>query len=272
MRHQIYGIDFTSAPRAGKPLLCAECVLDGARLTLASFQAWPDFAGFEAFLSSPGPWVAGLDFPFGQSRIFVENIGWPRGWTAYARHVATLERAVFCEVLERYKADRPDGDREHRRHVDVLAGAISPQKLYGVPVGKMFYEGSRRLVVSGVHVPLLMAGDHERVVLEAYPGVIARFLIGRETYKTDTRKKQKSSHIEAQRAIVSALKTKRFSDVYGLEVCLPADFEPEPSGDRLDAVLCAIQAASAFLKRDTNFGIPDHADPLEGWICDPTLC
>jgi hypothetical protein len=44
-----------------------------------------------------------------------------------------------------------------------------------------------------------------------------------------------------------------------------------PSGDVLDAVLCAIQAAWAFLKRHDGYGIPSDVDLLEGWIIDPHL-
>jgi len=38
------------------------------------------------------------------------------------------------------------------------------------------------------------------------------------------------------------------------------------SGDRLDSVLCALQAAQAWTLRARNFGLPPEADPLEGWI------
>jgi hypothetical protein len=37
------------------------------------------------------------------------------------------------------------------------------------------------------------------------------------------------------------------------------------SGDRLDAVLCMVQAAWAHLRHEDKHGLPDF-DPLEGWI------
>ena len=45
----------------------------------------------------------------------------------------------------------------------------------------------------------------------------------------------------------------------------------DPTGDTLDAILCALQ--SAWSHRTTNpLGrIPDTADKLEGWIVDPCL-
>lgn len=46
----------------------------------------------------------------------------------------------------------------------------------------------------------------------------------------------------------------------------------DPSGDGLDALLCAIQAAWGYTERDHDFGAPASGyDRLEGWICDPAL-
>jgi hypothetical protein len=49
---------------------------------------------------------------------------------------------------------------------DIAAGSVSPQKLYGVPVGLMFFEGAPR------PIPKLHYGDPKRIVVEAYPGVL----------------------------------------------------------------------------------------------------
>jgi hypothetical protein len=38
------------------------------------------------------------------------------------------------------------------------------------------------------------------------------------------------------------------------------------SGDSLDAVICAAQAAWGWTRRKSNFGLPAGADPAEGWI------
>ena len=40
----------------------------------------------------------------------------------------------------------------------------------------------------------------------------------------------------------------------------------DPSGDTLDAFLCAVQTASAHSKVDGTLGIPKEMDPNEGWI------
>ena len=79
------------------------------------------------------------------------------------------------------------GDKEHRRQTDFAAGSISPQKLYGVPVGLMFFEGAPRWWKQGSPIPHLQQGDPKRIVIEAYPGVLARQIIDRRKYKDDTK-------------------------------------------------------------------------------------
>ena len=202
---KILGIDFTSRPSRRKTITCLKCELDGQTLCARQLEAWTDYTAFEDALAQPGPWIAGLDFPFGQARKFVETIGWPLTWNGYVAHAASLGRDGFRKVLTDYGASRAPGDKEHRRAADKAAGSISPQKLYGVPVGLMFFEGAPRLLASSVTIPHLKEGDPERIVVEAYPGVLARALIGRRRYKNDTRKKQTPDQRHARHAILQQL-------------------------------------------------------------------
>jgi hypothetical protein len=146
---RIYGIDFTSRPKRRKPITCLEATLDGTTLRAGALQEWQEFSGFEEVLRRPGPWIAGIDFPFGQSRTFIGNIAWPATWPGYVAHAKSLGREGFRETLSRYRESRPAGDRKHRRKADSAAGSISPQKLYGVPVGLMFFEGRQCVYVIG---------------------------------------------------------------------------------------------------------------------------
>lgn len=273
---RIYGIDFTSRPTARKPITCMECRLVDARgdrhLQLVTLHEWRSFAAFEAGLRQPGPWIAGLDFPFGQSRRFIDNIGWPTDWAAYVAHVAGLQRSEFRAALDDYRRDRPAGDKEHRRACDAACGAISPQKLYGVPVGLMFYEGAPRLLQAGVTMPGVHSGDSQRMVVEAYPGTLARYLIGRRSYKHDTKAKQTKEQQRARGDILQRLGSNMLSERYGLTV--PAqpglmELTEDPSGDQLDALLCCVQAAWAWTQRAQRFGAPAGMDAREGWIADP---
>lgn len=276
---KVLGIDFTSTPRRRKPITCVSGRLDGGKLTVDAVESVETLDGFEALLGRPGPWIAGCDFPFGQARRLVENIGWPRDWAGYVEHVGTLSRAGFREALDAYRAPRPTGDREHRRATDIAAGAISPQKLHGVPVALMFHEGAPRLRRAGVTVPGLQSGDPGRIVVEAYPGVLARCLIGRRSYKNDVRSRQSSAQRDARQSLIDSLSGDAVRSTHGIGVTF-ADDEPsatsaafvdDPMADRLDAVLCAVQAAWAWERRDERFGEPPDTDPLEGWIADPTL-
>ena len=266
---RIYGLDFTSRPRRGKPITCAVCTLRDDCLSLDELLLWSDFAGFESALQRQGPWVAGIDFPFGQARRLIQDLKWPATWDGYVAHAAALGRAGFQATLDAYRAGQPPGNKEHRRAADRAAGAISPQKLYGTPVGLMFFEGAPRLRAAGVTIPILQAGDPERTVVEAYPGVMARALIGRRSYKQDTKAKQTAEQAQARRDILVALAGAVFEASYAIAVEAPPDLAEDASGDRLDALLCAIQAAWAWTHRDQGFGLPERIDPLEGWIADP---
>jgi hypothetical protein len=266
---KIYGIDFTSRPSRRKPITCLECRFDGLRLAAGELTEWRDFEGFETALRRPGPWIAGIDFPFGQPRIFIENIGWPGTWAGYVDHAARLGRDGFLAALDGYRAARVAGDKEHRRATDRATGAISPQKLYGTPVGLMFFEGAQRLREAGVRIPGLQDGDPERIVVEAYPGVLARRLIGRESYKQDRRSKQTAQRDAVRHRLLELILDGATRPIYGLRVEADPRLAADPSGDRLDALLCAIQAAWAWSHREEGFGMPDPIDPLEGAIADP---
>jgi hypothetical protein len=267
----VIGIDFTSSPSCRKPLTCMHCRLDGNILRAHSLEKWPDFGLFEDALKKPGPWIAGIDFPFGQSRIFIENIGWPVDWAAYVAHAGSLGRQGFRDALGDYRRPRLFGDKEHRRKTDIAASSISPQKLYGVPVGLMFFEGAPRLVKSGVTIPGLQAGDPQRIVVEAYPGVLARQLVARDGYKNDTARKQTEIQHQIRVAMLDHILSGRLEASFGLRVEASKNLADDPTGDQLDALLCAIQAAWAWTMRDHGYGAPRDADALEGWIVDPSI-
>jgi hypothetical protein len=135
-------------------------------------------------------------------------------------------------------------------------------KLVNPPVALMFQEGASRLAVSGIRVPLLATGDAQRVALEAYPGLLVRKQLGfRESYKSDTRSEQTPERTTARVRIVRALKTGR---PLGIKLRTRADLAADGSGDTLDAVICAVQAAWAA--RQPGYGLPARVPRAEGWI------
>ena len=265
----VYGIDFTSRPRKPKPITCRHCRLEGDLVRALAPSDLTSFTDFEAALDRPGPWIAGIDFPFGQARRFVDDVRWPTPWKDYVRHADGLGKAGFEAILNAYRKAQPEGDKEHRRRTDIIAGALSPQKLYFIPVGKMFFQGAPRLLHAGVEIPHLQAGDRDRIVVEAYPGVLAR-AVTRESYKSDVKKKQTESQRAARNKILEALTSGALSSRYGVTVAADdPELTDDPTGDSLDALLCAVQAAWAWRNRSWLFREDIGIDPREGWISDP---
>jgi hypothetical protein len=272
---KIYGLDFTSAPSLKKPITYAQCGLDEDDLFMESLGCLTSLAEFETFLSQSGPWIAGMDFPFGQPRTLIENIGWPQTWQGYVDLVSNMTRLQFVEILTEYCKDRKKGDKHHLRQTDKLANARSPMMLYRVPVGKMFFEGAARLLKSGVSIQPCHVIADSRVVIEAYPALVARRWIGSRSYKNDAAKGQTLMRQAARAEILHGLRSIDVKIHFGFDVHFNDDhadvFIRDSSADQLDALLCSIQAGWAYSRRDHNFGVPIQCDLLEGWIVDPLL-
>src|SRR5260370_34733369 len=180
---KIYGIHFLSAPSRKKPITCAAGDLQEGCLHVEDCLELASFEDFEALLGMDGPWLAALDFPFGQPHKLISNLGWPETWEGYMRVVASIGKREFEETLRRYRESRPAGDKQHLRATDVLAGACSPMMLHRVPVGKMLFEGSARLLKAGVSIlPCCTTGD-SRIAVEGYAALVARRMSGRRSSK-----------------------------------------------------------------------------------------
>lgn len=254
---RVLGVDFTSSPGPRKAITVARCELKGASLRLLAIDELRDFDAFEALLREPGPWLGGFDFPFGLPREMVRDLDWPQDWSKLVAFCAALARREWRGILDGYRATRPAGRKYAHRATDIPAGSSSPMKLVNPPVALMFHEGAPRLAEAGVHVPGLAAGDRKRIALEAYPGLLARSIVGRESYKSDTPSKQNRARRDARQRIVASLTLEASPALKRLLV-------GDGSGDALDAALCAVQAAGATSQR--NFGLPASVDPVEGWI------
>ncbi|MCL4748232.1 MAG: DUF429 domain-containing protein, partial [Burkholderiaceae bacterium] len=188
----IHGVDFTCAPRAAKPIVVASGKLGRDGLRIDRLEAIADFAGFEAWLALPGPWVAAFDFPFGLARELVRSWGWPSraaggrsAWSQVADELDALPRRAYVERLRAFCDARPPGAKFAHRAVDRPAGSSPSMKWVNPPVAQMLHAGVPRLRDAGVHLPRLHDGDRSRVALEGYPGLAARAVLGRASYKRD---------------------------------------------------------------------------------------
>ncbi len=270
---KIFGIDFTSAPGNSKPLTCAVGRVEDGVLTIEELVLLTAFQEFEEILNSSGPWVAGLDFPFGQPRKLIDNMDWPQTWAGYVEHLSRMSMDEFVKLLAEYRQPRPKGDKQHLRHTDKLSKSKSPMMLYGVPVGRMFFRGAPYLLRSESSILPCRPRSDNRLVIEAYPALVARRWAGKQGYKNDQKSKQTPIQQAARAAIVRGV-TDDLLRHYGFSIRMPAqlaeEFIQDGTGDKLDTMLCAIQAAWAYTKREENYGIPADVDPLEGWIVDPS--
>ena len=278
---RVLGCDFSSRPTARKPitmalghLLAGGTVVLQELLEFASLDAWAAWLARPADAAQPA-WVGGFDLPFGLPRELVEQLGWPTDWAACMDHYAGLTRQSLREQFKAFCAARPAGGKFAHRATDGPAGASPSMKWVNPPVAYMLHAGLPRLRAAGVHLPGLQPpgeGDARRVALEAYPGMLARAVIGRLSYKSDEPARQTQERHQARVQLLAALE----SGDNPLALRLQIDAEDsrrlllaDGSGDRLDAVICMLQAAWAAARHaqgDALYGLPHDLDPLEGWI------
>ncbi len=256
---RLYGIDFTSAPRRAKPLVVAEAILREGGYHVQAVHRLTDFAAFDTLLATPGPWLAGCDFPFGQPRAFWTAQGWGQDpWPRIIERLATWTMADWLAALAAFRAARPPGQKQPLRVTDARAGALSPMMAYGVPVARMFWRGAPRLWTAGVSILPCAPRDDPRQVVEIYPGHLARAILGKQPYKHE--RGDDPARQAARQTLLQALQARGLR--WGDDVASAALHDPR--GDVLDALLAVAQLVTALDK--PGYGIPAEADPLEGWI------
>lgn len=262
---RFFGIDFTSTPGRRKPITVAHGALADSVLTVERVERLETFDAFDALLRTPGPWTGGFDFPFGLPRELVESLRWPQDYAALVAHVAAQSRADLRATFKRFCDARPPGAKFAHRACDRPAGSSPSMKWVNPPVAYMLHAGAPRLLAAGVHLPALRAGDVERVALEAYPGHVAR-RITPTSYKSDEPARHTLARHEERERIIDALMLGRAGLAVRAHIApaLEHAIAEDGSGDLLDAVICALQAAHAH--RLPNYGFPERVDPIEGWI------
>lgn len=270
----LLGCDFSSAPSRRKPITLAVGRADRGRVVLDGMESFETLDAWGARLMAPGPWVGGFDLPFGLPRELVTTLGWPTDWLTCMAHYAHLSRddirasfAAFCDT-------RPVGGKFAHRATDGPAGSSPSMKWVNPPVAFMLHAGVPRLIAAGVSLPGLHPGDPGRVALEAYPGLLARSVLGTASYKSDDKAKQTPERLIARKTLINALENGQapLLQTAGLRLKLTHaqrdNLADDASGDQLDAVLCLLQAAWAQHQHEA--GHPRHGlpafDPLEGWI------
>ncbi len=241
------------------------------RVVLLKLERIETLEAFATWLAQPQSWVGGFDLPFGLPRELITKLGWPTTWPACMRHYASLERATIRDTFAAFCDARPTGQKFAHRATDGPAGSSPSMKWVNPPVAYMLHAGVPALIASGASLPGLHAGDAARVALEAYPGLLAREVLGRRSYKSDDKAKQTPERLIARKDLVHALEhgQTRLGLRLKLSHAQSDALVSDASGDALDATLCLMQAAWAKVQHAAGaplYGLPLDMDPLEGWI------
>jgi len=275
MATRIFGIDFTSTPQKRKAITLAEASLCSKVLAITNTFDLISLEQFSDFLNRTGLWIAAIDFPFGQPRKLILDCGWPSQWQDYVNHISLIGKHKFENTLRNYR-DSQTGRCRLLRETDKKAKSRSPMQLDFTPVGKMFLVGAPLLAQSPCAVvPFRQSRSEVGIVVEGYPKLVATKAVGRIAYKSDSPSQEGPTQTEVRNSILQWIQSKEAQGRYGFIVKLNNAVADEclydSKGDKLDAVLCAMQAAWAWTQRRKRYGVPKHCDHLEGWIVDPEM-
>ncbi len=271
----LLGCDFSSSPSRRKQIVIAIGAQDRGRVVLRSLERLDSLESFSDWLSAPRGWIGGFDLPFGLPRPLVLSLNWPQGWEPCIRHYAGLSRTQIRDTFAAFCAERPVGGKFAHRATDGPAGSSSSMKWVNPPVAYMLHAGVPRLLGAGVHFPghqpSVLPQAALRVALEAYPGLLAREVLGARSYKNDAKAKQTPERLIARKDLVTALEIGRTRLGVSLKVSHAQRdaLVDDAAGDALDAVLCLMQVAWAEQQLQAGhpcYGLPANVDPLEGWI------
>jgi hypothetical protein len=267
----VLGCDFTSRPSRKKPIVMALGALVDGVVLLQSLQKFENNADFLSALQTNPAWVGGFDLPLGLPRELVQALSWPQEWIACMNHFCALSREEIRVTFKAFCDARPLGAKFAHRQTDLPAHSSPSMKWVNPPVAYMMHAGVPLLLQAGVSLVGLHAGDPKRLALEAYPGFLAKNILGGKSYKSDDVKKQTPDRLIARKDILHVLEMGH----HGLAVRLKLTHSQrerlieDASGDSLDAVICCVQAAWALMQHLNGHplcGLPIEMDPLEGWI------
>jgi hypothetical protein len=270
---KLLGCDFSSSPSKRKPIVLAWGTAQGTRVQLQKLERADTLDAFSTCLQNEPAWTGAFDLPFGLPRVLIETLGWPTVWASCMAHYASLSRIEIRDQFAAFCDARPTGGKFAHRATDGPAKSSPSMKWVNPPVAFMLHAGVPRLLGAGAYLPGLQSQKHTapRVALEAYPGLLAREVLGSRSYKSDDKAKQTPERLIARKDLLMALELGQTR--LGLRLKLShAQHDAlveDASGDSLDATLCLLQAAWAQQQHEAGaplYGLPPDLDPLEGWI------
>jgi hypothetical protein len=275
----LLGCDFSSSPSKRKPIVVAQGSLHAGCVQLKQLLTFETLASFQDFLHQPIAndvlCVGGFDLPFGLPRAWVEAMQWPVTWPECMDRYALHSREELRQFFKSFCDARPAGAKFAHRSTDLPAGSSPSMKWVNPPVAWMMHAGVPLLRQAAWTLHGLEEGRANCVALEAYPGLLAREIVGHRSYKSDDKSKHTSERWIARKDILHALDLAqtRLALRLKLSAAQHDTLLADGSGDALDAVLCMFQAAWACVQHEEakakgqkpNYGMPNF-DGLEGWI------
>ncbi len=273
----LVGCDFSSRPDRRKPIVIARGRLQDDAVLLEALQPLDTLDAYAQWLRDEPAWIGGFDFPFGLPRELVQAMGWPTRWLDTLQLYAGKPRSELRDLFAGFCAGRPVGGKFAHRATDRWAGSSPSMKWVHPPVAWMMHAGVPPLVAAGACLPGLHPGSADntdaggqprRLALEAYPGLLAREVLGHASYKSDTRAGQTAERRARRQRLLEALVAGRTRLDLRLELSAPLYTRvlDDARGDTLDATLCLMQAAWGWRCGAPHYGLPARIDPLEGWI------
>ena len=276
----LYGVDFSSSPTRKKPIRIAQGAWrmkdDSPTLVVNEVMSLYTADAFAEFLRNTPAWVAAFDMPFGLSRNLVDTLGWPgayqydeQSWNDCMAFYTSLSREQIKTCFQAWCHAHPPGQKFAHRATDLPAKSSPSMKWVNPPVAYMLHAGAQALLGADAFIPGCRRGLPTKIALEAYPGWLARELIGNVSYKTDDVAKQNEARHTARQSLCDLILG---APVLGVTLEVSAEVEQDirhdPKGDSLDALLCCVQAAWSYREAIEHrlWGLPADADPLEGWI------
>ena len=220
----------------------------GGRVLLSKLERLESLEAFAQWLQQPVGWIGAFDLPFGLPRELLETLGWPLQWDACIRHYVRLSRADIRATFAAFCNARPVGGKFAHRATDLSAGSSPSMKWVNPPVAYMLHAGVPLLLDAGIFLPGLhvgepshvdAAGHARKVALEGYPGLLAREVLNKRSYKSDEKSRQTSERLIARKDLITALEHGQTR--LGLRLKLTHAqrdvLADDASGDSLDAVL-----------------------------------
>lgn len=267
----IYGVDYTCAMGRSKPNIVCHAQLTGNALKFRAFIEFRPLATFEDWLLNLQSGIVGIDAPFGLPLEFATHLHSLSGalesptWTTTAEHLSQFEMRAYEFMVKAFRDSRPKGNKEPRRAFDITYGGASPIKLYNPPVGRMLFRLTPVLANSTHSLWPMRLSDSPVMIVEVYPAIIPKRLLGGKSYKNDPMGEQERP--KNRQRILDFLTSSQVENVLGYRLSNLSEEDTQlcvqdRKGDRIDALIAAFEAAGAARLAK----LPTVENPHEGEI------